>query len=71
MAKPYITAPKQETAILVGVILPRQDEAEVNDYLDELEFLAETAGLKPFAGSFRKLTTRTPGRSWAAVRSSK
>lgn len=33
-----------ERTVLVGLITPRQNEAKVNEYLDELEFLAETAG---------------------------
>ena len=33
-----------ETAVLVGVITQEQDEAKVNEYLDELAFLADTAG---------------------------
>ena len=33
-----------ERAILVGVITQRQPENKVNEYLDELEFLADTAG---------------------------
>lgn len=44
MSTQISTAQKDETAILVGVILQRQSEEEVRDYLDELEFLAETAG---------------------------
>lgn len=44
MPIPISTARKAETAILIGVILPRQSEEEVHDYLDELEFLTETAG---------------------------
>ena len=35
-----------EYAILVGVILDNQTEEQVNEYLDELEFLALTAGAK-------------------------
>jgi len=35
-----------ETAILVGLIQQDQTEEQVNEYLDELEFLAETAGAK-------------------------
>ncbi len=35
---------KAETAILVGLITPDQDEAKTKEYLDELEFLADTAG---------------------------
>jgi len=33
-----------ETAVLVGVITQEQDEAKVGEYLDELAFLADTAG---------------------------
>ncbi|MBO4641508.1 MAG: GTPase HflX [Bacteroidaceae bacterium] len=36
----------QETAILVGIITPNQNERKTKEYLDELEFLAETAGAK-------------------------
>ena len=35
---------KEERAILVGLITPQQGEAKAKEYLDELEFLAETAG---------------------------
>lgn len=37
---------QEEQAILVGVIQPDQTENQVNEYIDELEFLAETAGVK-------------------------
>ena len=33
-----------ENAILVGLITPEQDERKANEYLDELEFLSDTAG---------------------------
>jgi GTP-binding protein HflX len=33
-----------ETAVLVGVISQNQDELQVKEYLDELQFLADTAG---------------------------
>ena len=33
-----------ERALLVGLVTPRQGEAKVNEYLDELDFLAQTAG---------------------------
>jgi len=39
-----ITEAKTETAILVGLITQEQDEAKTKEYLDELEFLADTAG---------------------------
>ena len=37
---------QEEQAILVGVIQPEQTENQVNEFMDELEFLAETAGVK-------------------------
>ena len=37
-------APGTESAVLVGVVLKDQTEAQVIEYLDELEFLALTAG---------------------------
>lgn len=39
-----ISEVKAETAILVGLITKEQDEAKTKEYLDELEFLADTAG---------------------------
>lgn len=47
MTKLYDTTRKQQTAILVGLIYREQDEAQVMEYMDELAFLAETAGVKP------------------------
>lgn len=35
-----------ETAVLVGLVTPEQDERKTDEYLDELEFLARTAGVK-------------------------
>ena len=39
-----ISEAKVETAILVGLITQTQDERKTKEYLDELEFLAQTAG---------------------------
>ncbi|MBR2301659.1 MAG: GTPase HflX [Bacteroidaceae bacterium] len=39
-----ISTTKKETAILVGIITSYQNERKTNKYLDELEFLAQTAG---------------------------
>ena len=39
-----ISEVKAETAILVGLITKDQDEEKTKEYLDELEFLADTAG---------------------------
>ena len=33
-----------EKAVLVGLITPEQNEQKVKEYLDELAFLADTAG---------------------------
>ncbi len=38
------TSPKKEKAILVGLITKQQDKKKINEYLDELEFLIDTAG---------------------------
>ncbi len=45
-----------EKAILVGVILPDQSETLVHEHLDELEFLAQTAG----ATVIKRFTQRLP-----------
>lgn len=39
-----ISQAQTETAVLVALITQMQDERKTNEYLDELEFLAETAG---------------------------
>ena len=39
-----ITDSANERAVLVGIITPTQTEAKANEYLDELDFLADTAG---------------------------
>jgi GTP-binding protein HflX len=41
---PIILNHKKETAVLIGVLLPHQKEDQLREYLDELAFLAETAG---------------------------
>ena len=38
------TAPVTEKAVIVGLINKSQDERQAKEYLDELEFLADTAG---------------------------
>ena len=54
-----ISESKTETAILVGLITPSQNEAKTNEYLDELEFLATTAG----ARTVKRFTQRVGGPS--------
>jgi len=45
----------KENAVLVGVIQKMQTEFEVNEYLEELSFLAETAGAKTRKKFIQKL----------------
>ncbi len=40
----YDTEPKPEKAVLVGIIIPGETEEQTREYLDELKFLADTAG---------------------------
>lgn len=49
-----------ERAILIGIICPGQDESEVEDFLEELSFLAETAGAEPLKKFIQKLDVPNP-----------
>ncbi|MFB9841997.1 GTPase HflX [Mucilaginibacter ginsenosidivorans] len=40
----YDTAVKQERVVLVGIITPNETEEQTKEYLEELQFLVETAG---------------------------
>ncbi len=52
-----ISEVKAETAVLVGLITQQQDEAKTKEYLDELEFLADTAG----AVTVKRFTQKVQG----------
>ena len=54
-----ISEVKSETAVLVGLITPTQDERKTKEYLDELEFLAHTAG----AEVVKRFTQKVSGPS--------
>ena len=54
-----ISEAQTETAVLVAIITPQQNERKTNEYLDELEFLAETAG----ARTVKRFTQRLDGAS--------
>lgn len=54
-----ISEAKVETAVIVGLITPYQQERKTIEYLDELEFLAETAGAKVV----RRFTQKVNGPS--------
>lgn len=49
------TSHKAETAVLVGLITLKQDEQKAKEYLDELAFLADTAGAKTVKRFTQKL----------------
>lgn len=62
MSKLISTERKQERAILIGLINRNQGEELLNEYLDELAFLAETAGIitvKRFTQKLEKPDIRT------------
>ncbi len=46
MAKLHDTSVQKERVVIVGLITGRQDEKQANEYLDELEFLADTSGVE-------------------------
>ena len=52
-----ISEAKSETAVLVGLTTKNQDEAKTKEYLDELEFLADTAG----AVTVKRFTQKVAG----------
>ncbi len=54
-----ISEAKAETAVLVGLVTKGQDEAKTEEYLDELEFLADTAG----AVTVKRFTQKMDGPS--------
>lgn len=54
-----IVGEQEETAILVGIITPQQNERKTTEYLEELQFLAETAG----ARTVKRFTQRLNGPS--------
>ena len=54
-----ISEVKAESAVLVGLITEAQNEAKTKEYLDELEFLADTAG----AVTVKRFTQKVNGPS--------
>lgn len=60
--KSVSTSTEQETCILVGIITQKQTREQLDEYLDELEFLAETANarcLNRFIQNLEKPDSRT------------
>jgi len=60
MPEPIITEPEIQTAILIGVIDDNTNEQSVNEYLDELAFLAHTAGILPVKKFIQRLKYPDP-----------
>ena len=57
----YDTAVKQERAVLVGVITPHETDEQTKEYLEELQFLMDTAGAETVKTFTQKL--QRPDRS--------
>lgn len=57
--KEFIKEAKVETAVIVGLVTPQQNERKTTEYLNELEFLADTAGAKVV----RRFTQKVNGPS--------
>jgi len=60
MPNPVITEKEKERAVLVGVQLQGQSDDIVDDYLDELKFLAETAGVDVVKWFIQRLDSPNP-----------
>lgn len=61
MGQPYYSTEKEiDQAVLIGVINQEQDEQQVEEYLDELAFLTETAGAVPVKRFTQKLDKPHP-----------
>lgn len=50
-----LTETSSERAVLVGLITPKVTERQVQDYLDELDFLSTTAGISPVKSFVQRL----------------
>ena len=57
----YITKDvKVERAVLIGIITPQQTEEQAQEYIEELDFLAHTAGAVPVKHFLQKLSYADP-----------
>lgn len=59
-AKTTIDEAQPEKTLLVGLITPQQNEQKSKEYLDELAFLAETAGALPVKRFVQRLDAPNP-----------
>jgi len=60
MAQNTSTAIEHEKVVLIGIITAKDDESRIDEYLDELAFLVETAGGIPIHRFKQKLSTPDP-----------
>lgn len=60
MKEMILSREASERAILVGLVTPRQPEAKAKEYLDELQFLADTAGAETIARFTQKMEYPDP-----------
>ena len=57
----YITKDvKVERAVLIGIITPQQTEEQAQEYIEELDFLAQPAGAVPVKHFLQKLSYADP-----------
>jgi GTPase len=61
MAKSFDTSVQKERVVIVGLITGRQDEKQVNEYLDELDFLVDTSGAEVWERFSQRLDNPHPG----------
>lgn len=60
MIEAKIKKQKEDKTIIVGVITQKDNDRQIKDYLDELAFLAETAGAQVVKRFTQKLTVPVP-----------
>ncbi|MGM9845026.1 MAG: GTPase HflX [Muribaculaceae bacterium] len=60
MREMIISQEASERAVLVGLITPQQDEARAREYIDELAFLADTAGAVTVKTFFQRVDYPNP-----------
>jgi len=61
MVRMIETARQKERAVLVGIITPGTGERDIGEFLDELEFLADTAGALIIGRFVQRLKAPNPG----------
>jgi GTPase len=60
MVKMHDTSEQKEKVIIIGLVTNRQNEKKVKEYLDELEFLVDTAGAEVWERFIQRLDNPHP-----------